>query len=67
MAVSVLILGAGLVGSSLGLALTRAGYDVVLWDIVSSHSLVAAGLGRVASATRPPTTRTWWWWPPRRA
>ena len=45
MAVSVLILGAGLVGSSLGLALTRAGYDVVLWDIVSSHSLVAAGLG----------------------
>lgn len=41
----VLILGAGLVGSSLGLALTRAGYDVMLWDIVSSHSLVAAGLG----------------------
>lgn len=41
----VLILGAGLVGSSLGLALTRAGYDVMLWDIVPSHSLVAAGLG----------------------
>lgn len=45
MARSVLILGAGLVGSSLGLALTRAGYDVMLWDIVPSHSLVAAGLG----------------------
>lgn len=43
--VSVLILGAGLVGSSLGLALTRAGYDVLLWDIVAAHSLVAAGLG----------------------
>lgn len=42
---SVLILGAGLVGSSLGLALTRAGYDVLLWDIVAAHSLVAAGLG----------------------
>lgn len=42
---SVLILGAGLVGSSLGLALTRAGYDVALWDIASSHALVAAGLG----------------------
>lgn len=42
---SVLILGAGLVGSSLGLALTRAGYEVLLWDIVAAHSLVAAGLG----------------------
>lgn len=42
---NVLILGAGLVGSSLGLALTRAGYSVRLWDIVSSHSIVAAGLG----------------------
>lgn len=42
---SVLILGAGLVGSSLGLALTRAGYDVLLWDILAAHSLVAAGLG----------------------
>lgn len=42
---NVLVLGAGLVGSSLGLALTRAGYDVVLWDIAASHALVAAGLG----------------------
>ena len=45
MADSVLVLGAGLVGSSLGLALTRAGYDVMLWDIASSHALVAASLG----------------------
>lgn len=42
---SVLILGAGLVGSSLGLALTKAGYDVRLWDLVSSHALVAAVRG----------------------
>ena len=34
-----------LVGSSIGLALTRAGYDVMLWDIASSHAVVAAGLG----------------------
>lgn len=45
MSSNVLILGAGLVGSSLGLALTRAGYSVRLWDIVASHSLVAAGMG----------------------
>ncbi|MEZ5086031.1 MAG: prephenate dehydrogenase [Tessaracoccus sp.] len=45
----VLIVGAGLVGSSLGLALVRAGYDVVLWDTAASHALVAAerGAGRV--------------------
>ena len=41
---AVLILGAGLVGSSLGLALTRAGYDVRLWDIAPSHAVVAASL-----------------------
>ncbi|GAA3858521.1 prephenate dehydrogenase [Tessaracoccus defluvii] len=41
----VLVLGAGLVGSSIGLALTRAGYEVMLWDIASSHAVVAAGLG----------------------
>ncbi len=46
----VLILGAGLVGSSLGLALTRAGYQVKLWDVVSTHALVAAvrGAGEVS-------------------
>jgi prephenate dehydrogenase len=47
---AVLILGAGLVGSSLGLALTRAGYDVRLWDIAPSHAVVAAGLGAGAVA-----------------
>lgn len=41
----VLIIGAGLVGSSLGLALTRHGCDVVLSDQVGSHAVVAAGLG----------------------
>lgn len=41
----VLIVGAGLVGSSLGIALTRSGYDVALQDLVGSHALVAAGLG----------------------
>ncbi|HJE50918.1 MAG TPA: prephenate dehydrogenase [Tessaracoccus flavescens] len=47
---SVLILGAGLVGSSLGIALTRAGYQVLLWDIVPSHARVAAvrGAGQVS-------------------
>lgn len=41
----VLIIGAGLVGSSLGLALTRAGVSVHLEDRSSSHVRVAAGLG----------------------
>ena len=47
---SVLIVGAGLVGTSLGLALTRAGMDVFLEDKKSSHAKVAAslGAGRVA-------------------
>lgn len=48
----VLIIGAGLVGSSMGLALSRAGCDVQLADSVGSHALVAAGMGagRVANA-----------------
>ena len=41
----VLIVGAGLVGSSLGIALSKAGYDVALSDVVGSHAVVAAGLG----------------------
>ena len=41
----ILIIGAGLVGSSLGLALTRSGCDVVLSDAVGAHAVVAAGLG----------------------
>lgn len=42
---AVLVVGAGLVGTSLGLALTRAGVDVYLEDRKSSHAKVAAGLG----------------------
>ena len=39
------IIGTGLVGSSLGMALTKAGVDVLLEDLNSSHAKVAAGLG----------------------
>ncbi len=51
----VLIIGAGLVGSSLGMALTRAGADVALADLNPSHAKVAAGLGagRVATGNDP--------------
>lgn len=48
----VLIIGAGLVGSSLGLALTRAGVDVHLEDRSTSHARVAAGMG--AGRITPP-------------
>ncbi|NLE98842.1 MAG: prephenate dehydrogenase [Propionibacterium sp.] len=41
----VLIIGAGLVGSSLGLALSRSGCDVLLADSHNSHAIVAAGMG----------------------
>ncbi len=41
----VLIIGAGLIGTSIGLALTAAGYPVHIQDRISSHALVAAGLG----------------------
>lgn len=41
----VLVIGAGLVGSSLGMALSRAGVDVILEDLRTSHALVAASLG----------------------
>ena len=49
------IVGAGLVGSSLGMALVRAGADVLLEDLNPSHARVAAGLGagRVASDDEP--------------
>ena len=45
-----LIIGTGLVGASVGCALTRAGVDVYLSDLVRSHAQVAAsrGAGRVA-------------------
>lgn len=41
----VVIVGAGLVGASIGMALTRAGAVVHLVDRVRSHAVVAAGLG----------------------
>lgn len=42
---SVLIIGAGLVGSSVGMALARRGVHVFLEDQATSHALVAASLG----------------------
>ncbi len=42
---SVLIIGAGLVGTSVGKALTRAGVRVFLEDLATSHALVASSLG----------------------
>ena len=39
------VIGTGLIGASLGLALTRAGHTVHLQDRTSSHARVAAGLG----------------------
>ncbi len=41
----VLIIGAGLIGTSIGLALTAAGRRVHLSDRIASHALIAAGLG----------------------
>lgn len=41
----VLVVGAGLVGASIGLALSHAGIRVYLTDRTRSHALVAAGLG----------------------
>ncbi|MDO4785221.1 MAG: prephenate dehydrogenase [Propionibacteriaceae bacterium] len=48
----VVIVGAGLVGASIGLALSAAGQQVHLADRVRSHSMVAAGLG--AGTIDPP-------------
>ncbi|MDN5727631.1 MAG: prephenate dehydrogenase/arogenate dehydrogenase family protein, partial [Propionibacteriales bacterium] len=48
----VLVIGAGLVGASIGMALTQAGRRVHVIDRVTSHALVAAGLG-AGSAERP--------------
>ncbi|NNG19142.1 prephenate dehydrogenase [Naumannella sp. ID2617S] len=41
----VLVIGAGLVGASIGCALTAAGVEVHLRDAIPSHAQVAAGLG----------------------
>ncbi|MFX4270657.1 prephenate dehydrogenase [Propionibacteriaceae bacterium Y1685] len=48
----VVVIGAGLVGASVGMALTQAGRHVHVTDRVTSHALVAAGLG-AGSAEAP--------------
>ncbi|GAA1897085.1 prephenate dehydrogenase [Lapillicoccus jejuensis] len=49
------VVGTGLIGASLGIALTRAGYDVVLHDPSPTASALARdlGAGRLASADDP--------------
>lgn len=47
------VVGAGLIGTSIGLALTAAGWRVHLRDQVSSHARVAAGLGAGTSDEAP--------------
>lgn len=42
---AVVIIGAGLIGASIGQALVRAGFEVHLEDRVASHAAVAAGRG----------------------
>lgn len=50
----VVIIGTGLVGASIGCALTAAGYRVHLEDRVPSHAIVAAGRGAgVVTAASP--------------
>ena len=46
------VVGTGLIGASIGCALTAAGYQVHLEDRQSSHARVAAGLG--AGTVEPP-------------
>ena len=48
---SVLIVGTGLIGTSIGLALTGQGCEVYLRDRTSSHALVASSLGAGAVGT----------------
>jgi len=47
------VIGTGLIGASIGLALTAAGYRVHLQDRTTSHARVAAGLG--AGTLDPPS------------
>ena len=42
---AVVVIGAGLIGASIGQALVKAGFDVHLEDKVASHAVVAAGRG----------------------
>jgi prephenate dehydrogenase len=52
----VLVVGAGLLGTSIALALRREGVDVALQDVSREHLRIASGLGAVnvdAAAVRP--------------
>ena len=51
------VVGTGLVGTSLGLALRRLGDDVTLEDISPTHAALARDLGRRAAARRPGRAR----------
>ncbi|MBO1030120.1 prephenate dehydrogenase [Tessaracoccus sp. SD287] len=54
----VVIIGTGLVGASIGCALSAAGYRVHLEDRVPSHAIVAAGRGAgVVTAASPDAVR----------
>ena len=48
---AVVVIGAGLIGASIGQALVKAGFDVHLEDRTASHATVAAGRG--AGTTEP--------------
>ena len=48
------VIGAGLVGASVGHALSAAGWRVHLVDAVSSHAVVAAGLGAGSAEAADP-------------
>lgn len=52
----VLVIGAGMIGASVGCALTTAGFTVHLEDAVPAHAQVAASLG--AGSTDPVDPRT---------
>ncbi len=48
------VVGAGLIGASIGMALTTAGRVVHLTDLLPGHALVAEGLGAGRAAPAPP-------------
>ena len=48
---SVLVIGTGLIGTSIGMALHASGHQVYLRDRTSSHALVAASMGAGVVAT----------------
>ncbi|HOB05504.1 MAG TPA: prephenate dehydrogenase [Propionibacteriaceae bacterium] len=54
-ALRVVIVGAGLVGASIGLALRQGGHTVHLNDKRPSHAIVAAGLGAGSAGPIPPS------------